>query len=157
MDFRKDIERMNYQTVHRDKNHKQVQAALQEHPDTLAVIDTARMGDGFPDLVWMRKDADAMLIEVKSEIKSGAVKMKREIDFMLKIAGPVDSTPRLDVKALEKSGYRAYNTASLGEGYPLVVAASPLGFVTLHFAGVVYAVSGTYRLVWNVEMVRGLG
>ena len=51
----------------------------------LRVFDTAALGDGFPDLVVVRPDGTVRLVEIKSDITSGASKIANEVEVMVSL------------------------------------------------------------------------
>ncbi len=74
---------MQRQTVHRDKNHKEIVEALKRAG--MRVFDCAALGSGFPDLVVQRPDGRVFLVEVKSDESTSATKLKREVEFMCRL------------------------------------------------------------------------
>ena len=94
----------NYKSVHRDANHKEILKALRDAG--LRVFDTAALGDGFPDLVVVRKDGTVRLVEVKSEITSGADKIKNEVIVMISLVSQsyriVDTVDKAIIAVMEE-------------------------------------------------------
>ena len=74
---------MSRQAAKTDTHHAEIRDALRKLGYT--VIDTARMGDGFPDLVVVDADGFVTLIEVKSD---GGGVTEAEAEFMLKLINP---------------------------------------------------------------------
>ena len=73
---------MTYRT---DANHVPIKNALRQAGFT--VIDCAKYGDGFPDLVVITRSGRAVLVEVKTE--TGAQVKKAQLNFMLQLVEPV--------------------------------------------------------------------
>jgi len=93
-----------HKTVHRDANHKAVVTALRGAG--MRVFDTAALGDGFPDLVVVRQDGRVFLLEVKSDIVSGASKLANEIEIMISLVSSsyrIMSTPEQAVAELMRA------------------------------------------------------
>ncbi len=83
--------------VHRDANHKIILTALRKAGHR--VFDTAALGDGFPDLVVVRPDGTVRLVEIKSDITSGASKITNEVEVMVSL---VSETYRI-VSSIEQA------------------------------------------------------